>query len=390
MTDMDRAYKFRLYPNDEQAKRLDYILMLCRMVYNAGLEQRRLAYHLQYKIRYRDQQSELPPLKDELETYKQVHSQVLQTTLQRLDKAYDNFFRRVALRKQGHRIKVGFPRFKSEQRFRSITYPQSGFEILPDGHLELSKIGTIRMFKHREVEGQIKTLTIKKDGIGDWYAIFTAELPDVPQREIKTKMGVDVGLESLITTSEGEKIEPPKFLRKSEERIKHYQREVSRKVKGSNNRKKAIRRLAKVHRKVERQRDDFLHKTSRYLSKKADLIVFEDLQIQNMMRNHCLAKSIADASWGKLIRFTAYKVLETGGQEINVDPYGTSQECSRCGAMTRISLSERIHVCQCGFSIDRDWNASICIERRVGSDRPEPVPTPVEMLPLPLPLGGGK
>lgn len=386
-----RTYKFRIYPNREQIERLDRTLTLCRRLYNAGLEQRIIARHLQYPIKYRNQQSELPKVKTELEEYNNVYSQVLQTTLQRLDKAFDNFFRRIKGRKQGAKIKAGFPRFKSERRFRSITYPQSGFKVLENGHLELSKVGTIRMFKHREIEGRIKTCALKKDGVGDWYAILTVETPDVPQRELKTRMGVDVGLKSLVTLSTGEKIAPPKFLRKSEDKLKQLQRRVSRKVKGSSNRKKAIRRLAKVHRRVERQRDDFLHKLSRSLVQKADMIVFEDLQIQNMMKNHRLAKSIADASWGKLMRFTTYKAESAGGCGMYVDPYGTTTECSRCGAMTQISLSERTHVCSnCGFSIDRDWNASLNIEGRVGTDSAEPIQTPVEISPLLPPLGGGK
>jgi putative transposase len=202
---------------------------------------------------------------------------------------------------------------------------------------------------------------------------------------------VDVGLINEVYLSNGEHISAPKHLRKSELVLKKYQREVSRKVKGSNNRKKAIRRLAKVHRKVERQRDDFLHKVSRTLANKADLVVFENLRIKDMMQNHRLAKSIGDAGWGKLIQYTTYKAEDAGHAVELIDPHGTSQICSRCGATVRKSLSDRIHLCtQCGFLAERDFNASLNILRRVGWDTPEPVPTPVEMSPLPLPLGGGK
>lgn len=329
-------------------------------------------------------------VKEELPCYNSVHSQVLQTTIHRLDDAFAHFFDRIEMRKKGMKIKAGYPRYKSERTFRSIIYPQNGY-ALNDRILHVSKIGDIPIIMHRPIEGQIKTLTIKRDKVGDWFAIFAVALPDVPLKEPTSAIGIDVGLEKLATLSTGEIVEPPKFLRKSEHKLKKYQRRVSRKVKGSNNRKKAIRRLAKVHRQIERQRDDFLHKVSHDLVKKADLIVFENLNINNMVKNRHLAKSILDASWGKLMRMTAYKESQSGGAVVYVDPYGTSQICSRCGATTRISLSERTHSCSnCEFSIDRDLNASLNILKRVGTDSAEPIQTPVEMLPLLSPSGGGK
>ncbi|MCJ7816508.1 MAG: transposase [Candidatus Aenigmarchaeota archaeon] len=385
------SYKFRIYPTREQEETLNRMLTLCRRLYNAALNQRIQAYHLGYPTWLRKQRAELPALKSELKEYSKTYCHVLQLTLLRLDRAYASFFRRIAERKKGKKIKAGFPRFKSERRFRSLQYSNQGYKVLSSGHLQLTKIGTIRMFKHREIKGQIKTLVIKKDGVGDWYAILTVQLPDVPQREIKTRMSADAGLIDLLTTNENEKIKPKKFYRESESQLKILNRRVSRKVKGSNNRKKAIRRLAKVHRKVERQRDDFLHKVSRTLANKADLIAFEKLNIQNMLKNHRLAKSISDASWGKLMRYTNYKAANAGGVVVYVDPRGTSQICSRCGALTRISLSERSHACTgCGFTLDRDWNAALNILQRVGTDSSEPIQTPVEISPLPLPSGGGK
>lgn len=385
-----KTYKYRLYPNGAQVERLNETLKLCRWLYNACLEQRRQANHLERSTNYRRQSSELPIIKEELPEYGSVYSQVLQSTMHRLDDAFSHFFSRIRERKKGRKVKAGFPRFKSEHTFRSITYPQGGYAI-NGNHLHVSKIGDLRIKLHRPIEGKIKTLTLKRDKVGDWYAIFSVEMPDVPLKEPESAIGVDVGLIDLITTSENKKIKPRKFHRESESQLKILQRRVSRKVKGSNNRKKAIRRLAKVHRKIERQRDDFLHKVSRTLANQADLVVFERLNIQNMLRNHRLAKSITDASWGKLMKMTAYKESQSGGAVVYVDPNGTSQVCSRCGAWTRISLSERTHVCSnCGFSIDRDLNSSHNILRRVWSDRPEPIQTPVEMLPLLLPSGGGK
>jgi len=382
-----KAYKFRIYPKREQIENLDRTLMLCRRLYNAGLEQRITAYERGHKLTYQKQQNELPNLKAEMPEYNGVFSQVLQDTLHRLDKSYSNFFRRVKEKKG----KAGFPRFKPSNRYRSLTYPQAGFQISDNGHLELSKVGTIRMFRHREIVGTIKTCTIKRDAVGDWYAVFTTELPDVPKRKPKTAIGVDVGLKQLAKVTDGTKIMPPKFLRASEEKIKIIQRDVSGKVKGSENRRKCVRRLAKAHRRVERQRDDFLHKASRSLSLKADTIVFENLNIQNMQKNHHLAKSIGDASWGKLIQYTTYKAEDAGRRVVFVNPNGTSQICSRCGTMVRKSLSVRVHSCPtCGFSADRDLNASFNILGRLPSDRGELLKTPVEMLPLQQPQGGCK
>jgi putative transposase len=202
---------------------------------------------------------------------------------------------------------------------------------------------------------------------------------------------VDVGLKQLVKVTDGTTIMPPKYLRASEDKIKIIQKEVSRKKKGSENRKKCVRRLAKAHRRVERQRDDFLHKASRSLALKADTIVFENLNINGMLKNHHLAKSIGDASWGKLMQYTAYKAEEAGGSVCYVNPNGTSQICSRCGTMVRKSLAVRVHSCPtCGFSADRDLNASFNILGRLHTDSVELLKTPVEMLPLQLSKGSCK
>jgi len=301
-----------------------------------------------------------------------------------LDKSYSNFFRRSIEKKDGANIRAIFPRFKSKRRFKSFTYPQSGFEILPNGHLKLSKIGTVRMFKHREIGGTLKTCTIKRDAVGDWYAIFTTELPDVEKKRLRTAIGVDVGLEKLATLSTGETIEPPKFLIKTEEKIRILQRKLSKKKKGSENRGKTRKRLAKAHRRVVRQRDDFMHKSAKKMAERADVIVFENLNIRGMVQNGRLAKSIMDASWDKLIQYTTQKVEETAGQVVLVDPRGTSQICSKCGATVKKSLSGRTHGCpNCGLLMDRDLNASLNILGRLQAGGLELLKTPMEFVPLP-------
>ena len=383
---MEKTYRFRLYPKQEQVNILERTLTLCRRLYNNGLEQRIQAYKTRCPTNYYQQKRGLVKLKKELPEYSEIYSHTLQDVVNRLDKAYKSFFRRI---KKGET--AGFPRFKSANRFHSITFDRYGFRILPNGHLKLTKIGNIRMFKHREIDGTPKTCTVKHDGVGDWWATISVSLPDVPKQEPKTMVGVDVGLKNIVTLSTGEMIEPPKFLKQSEDKIKHLQRQVSRKKRGGSNRRKHIIRLAKAHRRVERQRNDFLHKLSRNLSQKADIVVFENLNIQNMMKNHCLAKSIGDASWGKLMQYTTYKAEEAGRSVRFVNPNGTSQICSRCGEMVHKPLSERFHTCtKCGFSADRDCNASLNILKRVGTGSSKPIKTPVEILPLPFPSGDGK
>ena len=202
-----------------------------------------------------------------------------------------------------------------------------------------------------------------------------------PKNELKSALSVDVGLKNLVTMSSGEYVEPPKFFRKSEKKLVHIQRELGAKRLGSKNRAKARVRLARAHRRIERQRTDFLHKLSKILVDRADLLVFEDLQIPNMVKNHHLSKSINDASWGKLIQFSSYKASNAGKVVELVDPRGTTQRCSRCHVVVKKSLSERVHRCpNCGLVLDRDLNSTFDMLGQIGRGTPES--TPLEMRPL--------
>jgi len=217
---------------------------------------------------------------------KTVFSQVLQDVLRRLDKAFKNFFRRV---KAGET--PGYPRFKGKGWYKSFTYPQFGFKL--DGSkLTLSKIGSVRIFIHREIEGKIKTCTIKKDNLGKWYAVLVSELEDVPSIKPKTAIGVDVGLTNLVMLSTGESIQYPKYYIETEKKLAAVQRDLSRKQKGSKNRQKARLKVAKVHQRITNLRAEFLHKVSRKLVDSADLIVFENLNIRGMLQNRNLSKHI--------------------------------------------------------------------------------------------------
>ena len=362
-----KTFKYRMYPTRKQNIILLNVLSTCRHLYNEMLEDRKNAYdRCCIGVNYNQQAGQLKYLN------LGVYSQVAQDVLRRLDKAFQNFFRRV---KNGET--PGYPRFKGYNRYDSFTYPQSGFKILEDGRLKLSKIGVIRMFMHREIEGKIKTCTIKRDG-DQWYAGFSVELPNPEPKEIKTSVGVDVGITTLAVLSDGTQIPNPKTTYKYDLKLRKEHKHLSRKKKGSNNRNKQKVVLKGVYRKVRNVRKDYLHKVSRFLADTYDQIIFEDLQIKNMVKNHHLARSIHDASWGKLIEFATYKAEYAGGVVGLVNPRYTSQECCICGNIQSMPLSQRTYICaSCGNVIDRDHNAAINIRNRyVGTDCVEL--TPVE------------
>ena len=377
---MRKSFKYRLYPNNEQVQRLEQTLETCRHLYNDALAWRKEAYELEGRsVGYYEQSAGLPAYKIDNPYLPQVNAQVLQDVLRLVDKSFKAFFRRVKARE-----KPGYPRFKSLGRYDSFTYPQSGFAIV-GRKLSLAKVGEVNIKLHRPIEGAVKTCSIRRD-VDRWFAIFTVEVPDTPKVVPRTAVGVDAGLQSLVALSTGETIRPPKFLRRSEERLALEQRHLSRKKKGSTNRHKQRLRVARVHRKVRNQRLNTNHKLARRLVDGYDLIAFEDLRIINMLHNHHLAKSIADASWGMLRALTASKAEGAGKTVVLVDPWGTSQECSRCGAVVGKDLSERVHSCPaCGLTIDRDANAAINILQRTGW---EPPVVPVEIGPLPSIVAG--
>ena len=384
-----KTYRYRLYPSAEQEVRLNQQLELCRELYNSFLEQRILAYKMGKSINYYYQQNQIPELRNIFREYKQIHSQVLLDVARRVDRAYQNFFRRVKENKTGKKQKAGFPRFKPRQRYRSITYPQSGFHIMENGHLKLSKIGELRMFQHRSICGEIKTLTIAKDATGKWHASFSV-MPEksstVPEKTGKG-IGTDMGLMNLVSMSDGTMIPHPRFLGQGEKRIRREQRRLSRKIKGSGNRRRHKVRVARAYGKVKKQRDDFAHKLSHEMVKNNDFIVFEDLEIQDMAKNRYLAKSIADASWNTLVQYTTYKAESAGKEVVLVDPRNTSKTCSGCRWVKEdLKLSDRIFHCNaCGLDIDRDLNAAMNIYRlgmiKVGRGTPEFTPVEIRALP---------
>jgi putative transposase len=334
------------------------------MLYNTSLAERRDAWTTEQRlVTYTEQANQLTDAKQTNPCLQAVHSQVLQDVLRRLDTTFQHFFRRLT-----NGENAGYPRFKGQYRYDSFTYPQSGFVLEENNKkLRLSKIGGITIKLHRPipVEGVIKTCTIKRD-VDHWYACFSVELPDPQsQREIKNAIGVDVGLKSLLALNNGDTIDNPRWLRNPEQKLAKEQRRKDRRVKGSRNRHKQNRKVARLHRKIRNQRKDFHHKLSRKLVDAYDLIVYEKLRITNMVKNHHLAKSISDAGWGQLMCFTNYKAEEAGTLVEYVSAYHTTQRCSRCGKLVPKTLATRIHRCPyCGLVLARDHNSAITVLQR--------------------------
>lgn len=357
-----KSYKFKIKrPSKRIVQTFEQWLEVCRELYNAGLQERRDAWKLNRKrITFFDQSSQLPQIKLFRDDVAKVNAQVLQNTLHRLDSTFQSFFSRV---KKGE--KAGFPRFKGQNRYDSFTFPQMKGIHLEGDKLTLSKIGTMRIRLSREIKGKIKTCVIKRE-VDGWYVIFACETEKELLKKTGESVGIDVGLENFATLSNGEQIENPRFLSESERRLKTAQRNVTRKMKGSNNRRKAIKLLAKQHLKIKRQRLDFLHKVSIELIRKYDEIAVEDLNISAMVKNHHLAKSISDASWGNFLNILNYKAENAGKRVWKVNARNTSQICSGCGNTVKKTLSQRTHKCSdCGLTLNRDENAAKNILGRV-------------------------
>ncbi len=361
-----KAYKYKLKPSAKVTAIFEMWLGLLCELYNAAIWERRDAYRINgVCVGKKEQSAQLPGIKKERDDLARVHSQVIQETLKRVDLAFKNFFRRVKEKKE----KAGFPRFRSHRRYDSFTYPQTGFKLdQKRKKLHLSKIGSVKLHLSRPIEGEIKTCTIKREADG-WYVVFAVEENEpkpVVMMPDKT-VGIDVGIKTFATLSNGEQIENPRFLRNRERELKKAQRRVSRRIKRSNRRKKAVCLLAKKHQQVARQRRDFHFKEANKLAKKYRVIKFENLNIKGMVKNHHLAKSISDAGWRQFISITAHKAEEAGGEVEEVKAGGTTTRCSRCGQDQKMPLDIRIYRCgSCGQIMDRDHNAAINIKERKG------------------------
>ena len=357
-----RAYKYKLDPTPEQERQLWWTLTRCRELYNAALQERRDAWRMRrVSLSYYDQKAELPGVKEVRPEYKAIQSQVLQDVILRLDRAFQKFFTGV---KQGE--KVGYPRFKGERRYHSFMYPQYGNGASTDnGFLVLSKIGRVKVIWSRPLEGTPKTVTIRREADG-WYVSFAcAEVPTEALPKTGNEVGIDMGLKSFLTTSEGVHVSNPRWFRKMEKKLRWHNKRVSRRKKGSKRRKKAVAELAKCHQTVARQRLDCHHKEANTLIAQNDVIYHEDLEVRNMVKNRHLSKSISDAGWGQFLTILHHKAASAGREVSAVPPQYTSQDCSRCGTRVPKSLSVRTHICpNCGLVMDRDENSGNEIKRR--------------------------
>ena len=378
------AYKYRLYPSKKQAVRLQEVLDRNRELYNAAVQERRDAWKMcRVSIGYNQQAAQLPEMKEIRPEYADIHSQVLQDTLRRVDKAFKAFFRRI---KEGQT--PGYPRFQQYGRYDSFTFPQSGFSLTEDNRVCLSKIGTIKVKfpqkkKANPPQGTMKTCTIKREG-EKWFVVFTCEVEqEIVYHLSEEAVGIDLGLLHFGTLSDGSTIENPRHLRASEQKLKKLQEALSRKKRGSKRRRKAAQIVGKNHRHIRNQRKDFHHKEARKLVNAYGIIVFEELKPANMSKRPKpkqdettdaylpngasakagLNKSILDAGWGQFQQICKSKAECAGSRVLFVDPRYTSQMCSGCGAIVKKELSERWHSCSCGCSLDRDHNAAINIQR---------------------------
>jgi putative transposase len=373
--DVRKTFKYKLKPTLEQERMLAFVVRRCRELYNAALQERREAWSkCGVSVTAAGQSAQLPSVKEVRPEYRAIHSQVSQDVLTRLDRAFQAFFRRVRAGET-----PGYPRFQGSTRYSSFTYKQFGNgATLDNGFLVLSKLGRVAVRWSRPLEGTPKTVTISREADG-WYACLScAEVPTQPLEPTGQEAGIDLGLESFATLSGGEHILTPACYHKAEKHLKRQQRCVSRRKKGSHRRRKAVRLLAKGYQTVRRQRQDFHHKAALSLVRQYDTIYYEDLQTANMVRNHHLAKSIADAGWSTCLNILSFKAACAGRRAVAVPPAYTSQACSGCGILVAKGLSLRWHSCpDCGMNLHRDHNAARNIlalgssgENEVGPGRP--------------------
>jgi len=350
-----KTFRYRLYPTKAQARVLADTLDTCRDLYNSLLHWRTHDYDcFRRSVTRFEQQAALPRWKKTHPELKRVHSQALQDVVHRMDRAFQDFFRRI---KGGE--KPGYPKRRTNG-YDSFTYTQSGFR-LEGGRLCLSKIGAIKARLHRPLSGTVKTCTIRRAS-GQWFACILCEGEPAPLPPTKAEVGVDVGLTHFAALSTGEFIPNPRFFRRAEKALAQVQRRVSRAGRGTRRRRQAKRAAARLQARVRDRRHDFAHQAARRLVTTYGLIAVEKLAITNMVRNHCLAKSIADAAWGIFRLVLARKAEGTGRCLAEVNPANTSRCCSGCGLVASKSLSERRHQCPaCGLAMDRDVNAAVNI-----------------------------
>jgi len=371
------SYKYPIFPNKVTQRKLAENLDTCRWLYNRLLQDLNESKEKGIKLKPYDTQNLIPLLKPENPQLGKVYSKVLQMVNYTL---WSNIKGLSASKKRG--MKIGHIRFKGYGWYNTLNYNQSGFKLDQDhGLLHLSKIGDMRVKLYRKIEGRIKAIIIKREG-KRWFAIIQADQEPQPLPETMEAIGLDVGLTSFVVDSEGNEIENPRCAEQSADKLAKLQKKLAKAVKGSNNRKSIKGKIAKLHKRINCQRDDFLHKLSRMYVNNFDIICIEDLDVKGLKEkghNNGLHRSIHDASWSKFAFMLSYKAQSAGRKLIKVDPRNTTQKCSSCGSIVKKELSNRMHECPyCGFSCNRDYNASMNI---LISGMEQPV-APIEPKPL--------
>jgi putative transposase len=354
-----KTYKFRLYPTGIQVEKLESWLTLSCELYNAGLQERRDAWKLnRVSISYAHQNKQLTEIKQIRTELNDINSHVLQDALQRLNKSFDGFFLRV---KKG--VKAGFPRFKSSKRYDSFSVPNSRYKI-ENGKFDLSRFGKIKIKQDCEIEGVMKTATVKRE-CGKWFVCIGVDFTPTPLPYSDRQVGIDVGIKHFAVLTVGAPVPNPRFAEKLQKKLRVAQRRVARRKKGSTRRRKAVAQLQKIHLKIRNSRTHFQHKLSYKIVRDFGFIAIEKLNIKGLAAG-MLAKQVNDAAWRGFFEKLVYKAENAGRELIEVNPSGTSQTCL-CGASVPKTLAQRRHKCEsCGIECDRDWmSAQVILQRAV-------------------------
>ena len=368
---MKLSYKYRIYPNKTQIKVLEKNLNFCCFLYNCALQERKSYYKTFGKgTSYSNQSKALPEIKSEFsEQTETIYSQSLQQVLKRLDVSYNNFFRRV----KSKASEAGFPRYKSSDRFRSISFPQAnlksgGVKLLENNKLKVFGIpGEVSVKWHRPFQGRCKQITLSKQTDKFYIILSCDEVPKEPLAKTGKTIGIDLGLTSFITTDDGTKFHHPKPYKTAKEKLAYLNRKLAAKKRGSNNRNRTKKQLVKAYQKVSNIRDNFLHQVAKQLVKENDTVIIEKLNVKSMLEAKVFEVSksnIQDASWARFASLLAYKAERADKLIIEVNPKNTSKMCSRCGNIKELTLKDREYKCEaCGFALDRDINAARNIKR---------------------------
>ncbi len=374
-----KSYKFRFYPNKEQQTLINKTLGCCRFLYNQMLDERQIKYKSKNESKNKTEKQ----YKEEFEFLKEVDNIALQQSRLDLQDSYKNFFRKIKSGELQKEVAKLLAKAKTpKQKAKALNYGKPNFKYrhnpkhsyrtnnisnsirIEDNKIRLPKLGFVKFKQSREVKGKIKSVTISKNILNNYFisVLCEVEIDNLPV--LDTQIGVDLGIKEFLVTSDNYKEPNPKYLRKLELQLKKAQRVLSRRKKGSNRRLKARKKVFRIHQKIANQRLDFLHKLSTRLISENQVICLEDLQVKNLVKNHCLAKSISDCSWSKFVELLQYKADWYGRELVKIGKFfPSSKMCSCCGNIKKdLTLKDREYICSCcGLVIDRDYNAALNI-----------------------------